>query len=181
MPPHCDSLDGPVVAAARHALYEQDVNLVLPYVSAHDEDEVRIAFERVLPVRELEARAAALAEQWFFETVVRLHRLAEHAPYTGLRPPGLDVGPVVPLAEKAIESGDVEELYRYLTTELRRQLSLRIRHVVRLAANAEESVAAARELVRSALGLQTYAHRVHRTLLGDDPAHGGDPEARPDP
>jgi hypothetical protein len=163
-------LDGPVVAAARHALHEGDVELVLPYVSADDEEDVRVAFERVRPLRGLEAGVTALADQWFFETVVRLHRQAEHAPYTGLRPPGLDVGPVIPLAEKAVESGSVDELYRYLTTELRRQLSLRIRRVGRLAADADLSVAAAREFVHSALGLQQYAHRVYRTLLGDGPS-----------
>ena len=32
MPPHCDSLDGPVVRAAMKALDEGDVDLVLPFV-----------------------------------------------------------------------------------------------------------------------------------------------------
>ena len=44
MPPHCDSLDGPVVAAAREALATGDVDRALPYVPAHDEPEVREAF-----------------------------------------------------------------------------------------------------------------------------------------
>jgi hypothetical protein len=42
-PPHCDSLDGPVVAAARLALAAGDVDLILPYVPADGEDEVREA------------------------------------------------------------------------------------------------------------------------------------------
>jgi hypothetical protein len=172
MPPDCDSLDGPVVAAARHALHEHDVNLVLPYVSAHDEDEVRDAFERVLPLRGLGTEVAALADQWFFETVVRLHREAEHAPYAGLRPAGHDVGPVIPLAEKAVESGDVEQVYRRLAMELRRQLSQRLRRVARLAADADESVAAAREFVHATLGFQTYAHGVYQAMRDDGPAHG---------
>ncbi|CAM5623224.1 hypothetical protein SPURM210S_04864 [Streptomyces purpurascens] len=32
MPPHCDSLDGPVVMAARKALEGRDIDQVLPYV-----------------------------------------------------------------------------------------------------------------------------------------------------
>jgi hypothetical protein len=32
MPPHCDSMDGPVVTAAIQALNAQDVDLILPYV-----------------------------------------------------------------------------------------------------------------------------------------------------
>jgi hypothetical protein len=168
MPPHCDSLDGPVVAAARHALHEQDVDLVLPYVSANDEDEVRSAFERVMPLRVLDADVTELADQWFFETVVRLHRQSEHAPYTGLRPAGGDVGPVLPLAEKAIETGDVEEVYRLLAAELREELGRRLRHARRLAAAADASVEAARQSVRSTLGFQVYAHRLYQAVRGHD-------------
>ena len=40
MPPHCDSLDGPVVTAARQALEADDVDLVLPFVHADGETEV---------------------------------------------------------------------------------------------------------------------------------------------
>jgi hypothetical protein len=172
MPPHCDSLDGPVVAAARHALHEQDVNLALPYVDVGDEDEVRQAFTRVLPLRELGADAAALAEQWFFETVVRLHRKAEHAPYTGLTPAGQDVGPAVPLAEKAVETGDVEAVYGLLASELREQLGWRVRRVGMLAAEAHESVALARAYTRSVLGFQIYAHKVYQAIRADELAHG---------
>lgn len=80
MPPHCDSLDGPVVAAARHALAAGDVDVVLPYVPADGEDEVRAAFGRVLPLHTAGGEAAAVAQRWFFETVVRVHRAGEHAP-----------------------------------------------------------------------------------------------------
>ena len=103
---------------------------------------------------------------------MRLHRAAEHAPYTGLRPAGHDVGPVIPLAEKAVEDGDVEQVYRRLAVELRRQLSQRLRRVRCLAADADESVAAAREFVHSMLGFQTYTHRLYQAMRGDRPAHG---------
>ena len=53
MPPHCDSLDGPVVAAARRALDAGDVDLVLPFVPEQGEAELREAFQSVLRVREL--------------------------------------------------------------------------------------------------------------------------------
>src|SRR5512139_3655871 len=73
MPPHCDSLDGPVVAAARQALETGDVNLVLPFVPADGEEEVRATFERVRPVRDLGPEAKDTADRLFFETVVRIH------------------------------------------------------------------------------------------------------------
>ncbi len=102
MPPHCDSMDGPVVAAARRALEKEDVNLILPYVKDSASADVRAAFEKALRARRSDPAAREVADLCFFETAVRLHRAGEGAPYTGLKPAGLDVGPVIPVAEKAM-------------------------------------------------------------------------------
>ena len=77
MPPHCDSMDGPVVTAARRALDAEDVRLLLPYVAAEGEQEVMAAFDQVLPVRAAGGPAAEIAERWLLETVVRVHRAGE--------------------------------------------------------------------------------------------------------
>ena len=106
MPPHCDSLDGPVVAAARQALEAADVSVVLPFVPEEAEEEVRAVFVTVLPARAQGRQAREVADRLFFETVVRIHRAGEGAAFTGLKPAGLDVGPVIPLAETAIATGD---------------------------------------------------------------------------
>ena len=164
MPPHCDSLDGPVVAAARRAVAAGDVDLVLPYVPAEAEDEVRTAFDRVLPLQAGGGEAAAVAQRWFFETVVRVHRAGEGAAYTGLKPAGLDVGPVIPLAEKATASGDVDPVYRLLANDLHAELARRLHRVGQLAAGKDASVAAARAYVEALLGFQVYAHHVHQAM-----------------
>jgi hypothetical protein len=95
---------------------------------------------------------------------VRLHRAGEHAPYTGLKPAGLDVGPVIPLAEQALQSGDVEELHRLLAADLHAELSHRLERCRKLAADQDASVAAAREYVEAMLGFQLYAHHVYQAL-----------------
>jgi hypothetical protein len=51
VPPHCDSLDGPVVTAARRALETGHADPVLPYVAVDDEAEVRDAFDRAVAAR----------------------------------------------------------------------------------------------------------------------------------
>ena len=89
MPPHCDSMDGPVVAAARHALEKENVNLILPYVKASARADVKLAFDKVLRARKAGPAAHEFAHLYFFETAVRLHRAGEGAPYTGLKPAGL--------------------------------------------------------------------------------------------
>jgi hypothetical protein len=79
---HCDTLDGPVVVDARAALAAGDVTEVLKWVQAGDEPEIRAAFDRTLAVRAAGGAALELADTWFFETLVRVHRAGEGAPYT---------------------------------------------------------------------------------------------------
>ena len=50
IPPHCDSLDGPVVLAAKEALENQNINLILPWVHLEGEEEVKDAFAKTIKV-----------------------------------------------------------------------------------------------------------------------------------
>ena len=160
MPPHCDSLDGPVVSAARDALAAGEVDLVLPYVPEEAEQEVRAVFRRALPVRRLGPEAADLADRLFFETVVRLHRAGEGASYTGLRPAGLPHGPALPLAEQAVATGSPDALADLLAGVLRDELEQRLDHVVALATTRDRSLADARRYVQAVLGFEVYSHHL---------------------
>ena len=171
MPPHCDSIDGPVVGAARRALDAEDVDLVLPFVPESGEQEVRSAFDLVLKARTQGAEARDVAERYLFETVVRVHRAGEGAPFTGLKPAGLDVGPVIPLAEAAIESGSVEDLATYLADAVRHEATHRFEAMAAAKASAGESVAAARAYVEAMLGLQVWAHKLYGSIRAE--AHEG--------
>ena len=173
MPPHCDSLDGPVVAAARQALQQGDVDLVLPYVHAEGERDVRQAFDATLKVRTLGPEARELADRWLFETVVRIHRAGEGAPFTGLKAAGLDVGPVIPAAERALESGSPQPLSDVLCGIVQQQIGERHRYAMRLKEHAGEGVAEARQYVEAMLGLQVWAHGVYRKVLTDPHARTG--------
>lgn len=173
MPPHCDSLDGPVVTAARQALARADVDVILPYVHADGEAEVRDAFDLAVKARALGAEAQEVADRWFFETVVRVHRAGEGAPFTGLKPAGLDVGPVIPAAERALGTGSTDELVGLLCESVRGQVEQRHGHAMTLREHAAESTAAARAYVEAMLGLQVWAHALHRQVMADPHAHVG--------
>lgn len=166
-----DSLDGPVVAAARKALDVGDVELILPYVHADGEVEVREAFDRAVKVRSLGLAAREVADRWYFETAVRVHRADEGAPFTGLKPAGLDVGPVIPAAERALETETAGELVDVLCETIRVQVEHRHKHAMSLKAHASEGVAAARAYVEAMLGLQVWAESVYKQALGDPHAH----------
>jgi hypothetical protein len=171
MPPHCDSMDGPVVTAARQALEADNVDLVLPFVHADGEAEVRAVFDTVMPVRGLSSAAREVADRLFFETVVRIHRAGEGAPYTGLKPAGLSVGPVIPLAERAVETGSPDEVASFLTGVLRDEVERRLKRVHALRATKDRSTDDAREYVEAMLDFEVYSDHAFRSLSGAGHSH----------
>lgn len=174
MPPHCDAIDGPVVKAARKALEQRDVNIALAYVHKDGEEEVRRAFELTLPLHTNGSQAREIADLYFFETVVRIHRAGEGAPYTGLKPAGLDVGPVIPVAEEAIESGKHDDLLGILTDALHGEVTRRFERVKKLGTEAAVGLDENREYVQAMLGLQVWSNRVYHTIKAE--AHAGEEE-----
>jgi hypothetical protein len=126
---HCDSADGPVATAAQKALNTGNVNLALPYAPASAEPELRASFAQSLKVRALSADAKAIADRSFIETTVRLHRAGEGAAYTGVKPAGIDHGPAIPAAERAIETGDLSQVKGLILEEIDHALTERLAHV----------------------------------------------------
>ncbi len=175
IPPHCDTLDGPVVKAAKRALETGNVNLILPWVPKKAEAELKTAFEKTLRVIKLGKEATELADYWLFETAVRLHREGEGAPYTGLKPAGLDWGPVVPKAEKAIEQGNAKEVIALLSCAVEEELQKRFRHVMSKKKYEENDVDAAREYVHAMLEFVLYAHHLYTKRKGGG-EHGNEGE-----
>ena len=161
MPPHCDTMDGPVVKAARQALAAGNVKLILPWAPHDAEAELSEAFRRTMAVRDKGGDALLLADQWFFETAVRLHRTGEGEPYTGVKPAGLDEGPVIPRAEQAIEGNDTAGLIAFLTGAVEEEIGKRFAQVRATRAYDPDDVAAARKYVGAMLDLLTYSNKLH--------------------
>jgi hypothetical protein len=162
-------MDGPVVKAATKALETGNVNLILPWVPKKAEAEFKKAFRRTLRARKQGKEASGLADYWFFETAVRLHREGEGAPYTGLKPAGLDWGPVVPRADKAIEQGNAKEAIEFLLHTVEEELQERFKRAMAKKNYDENDVDAAREYVQAMLGFVLYSHHLYTYIKG-----GGD-------
>lgn len=173
---HCDSLDGPVVKAAQRALETGNVNLVLIWVQKADEPEIREAFERTLAVRPLSPEARELADLYFFETLVRIHRAGEGAPYTGLKPAGRDLGPAIPAADKALESGSTEDVEELLTRAMWDGVQERFRKVRALRLYRPSDVVAGREYVEAYVVFLHYVEAAYQALAGKQ-AESHTPEA----
>jgi hypothetical protein len=167
---HCDGLDGPVVKAARESLETRNPALVLIWVQPGDEDEIRNAFTRTLAVRELSAEARELADRFFFETVVRVHRAGEGAPFTGLKPAGRDLGPAIPAADRALDTGSVEPLVELLTRTVGERLADHFDEVRAAKKFATDDVIAGREYVKRYVAFIHYVERLHEASASA--AHG---------
>lgn len=167
---HCDGMDGPVVTAAQAALASGNVNPLLAWVRAGDEAEVRRAFDRARDVRKAGGAARDLADRYFFEIVVRLHRAGEGEPYSGLQPAGRDLGPAIPAADAALASGSVDALIALLTTPVTDGVGARVARTREAKARAATGdVVAGREYVAAYVELLNYVEKLHALAAGDRP------------
>ena len=107
---HCDSMEGPVVKASQKALETRNLNYVLIWIQAKDEKEIKEMFYKVNKVRLLGNEAKELVDMYFFETVVRLHRMGEGEGYTGLKPVGYKPEKGIELADVAVETNSIDKL-----------------------------------------------------------------------
>ena len=161
MPPHCDTRDGPVARACITALQTGNVNHALIWIRKEDEPELRRVFDRVMKVRSQGKEAREIADDWLFETAVRLHRAGEGAAYTGLKPAGLDEGPVVPLAEKAIESGDGKDAIGFVVKAIDADLRERFERVVEKKHFDPNDVEAGRAFVAAFIDYVVWSHHLY--------------------
>lgn len=174
---HCDGVDGPVVKAAEAALAAGDIGRVLMWVQKADEEEVRRAFEKTVAVRKLGPEARELADRYFFETVVRVHRAGEGAPYTGLKPAGRDLGPAIPAADRALERGSVEPVEKLLTGAVLSGVRERFREAAEANAHAGDGVEAGRRYVRAYVAFIHYVEGLYDAARAKPLGHS--PEAEP--
>lgn len=181
---HCDTMDGPVVLLGKKALAEKNVNLVLPWVLPQDEDTIRHAFDHAQAVRELGPQARSLADMHFLETLVRVHRAGEGAPYAGIKPAGLDLGPAVPAADRALQTGSVEPLVKLLTEAVSAGVRSRFEAARAQQAYEPNDVAVGRSYVQAYVPYVHYVEKIWEVASGtvahsqcgaDHPAagHGG--------
>ena len=168
---HCDTLEGPVVTDAKKALEKGDVNPVLKWVKKEQEGEIREAFKKTLAVRSKGPEAKELADRYFFETLVRIHRAGEGAPYTGLskEPPE----PIIAAVDKALEKGAVDHVVNHVTEEAAKAIRERFSKTIERKKHAEETVAAGREYVEAYVEFTHYVERIfnHATSKAEEHKH----------
>lgn len=171
---HCDSRQGPVVTAAEAALERGDVDLILPYVKADQEEELTQAFDQTMAIRKRSPEVQAVADEWFLETAVRLHRVGEGASYTGIKDEA-EESPALDAAEASLEEGTPDAVTDQLEKELLGTVSERFQGVLdaRAAEQESPSVETSRERVEAELMFEKYVLEIS-SAIADEALHEGE-------
>lgn len=167
---HCDTMDGPVVKAGQKALDTGELDYALIWVQPAAEPELRAAFAKALEVRKLGGAARELADTYFFETLVRLHRAGEGEPYTGIEPKGTDLGLAIPAADAAIDSGSTRAVSKLITDAAAKGLASRFAGVSTARKFRVHDVAAGRRYVAAYVLFVHYVERLYDDARGLAPA-----------
>jgi len=174
---HCDSMDGPVISAARAALESGNAAPVLVWVQPADEAAIKDAFGKAREVRRLGGKAAELADTWFFETLVRVHRAGEGAPYTGLKPAG-SAEEIVKDADASLDNGDIAPLAEKISSDARYGIVGKFAAVMQLKTTAGQSVEKGRAYVAAYVDFIHYVENVKNAVHGG-PHHAGETAGEP--
>lgn len=158
---HCDSLEGPVVEDARLALEKGDPTPVLKWVSEQHEGEIRVAFEQTLAVRAKGDGARDLADRYFFETLVRIHRAGEGEAFAGLKPAS-SVDPGIAAADKALKVGSADELAKHMSAAVSEGIRSRFAVVLERKKHAAASVEAGRAFVEAYVDYIHFVESINR-------------------
>lgn len=166
---HCDSEQGPVAAAARKALETGDVSLISPYVQPEYEKELAAAFKQSRAVRAQGGQSKSLAEQYFVETAIRLHRLGEGAAYIGMTDEATPDSIVT--ADAAMTSGSMAEVNEMLSHAIAEGVEAKYHAVVEAREKAEKlgTVEAHRERVEAELIFEKYVYELYTAATAANP------------
>lgn len=164
---HCDTMNGPVISAAMKALETRDSSWVLIWVKPAHERQISRLFQQTLKARARGGSIAERADKRFFEQVVRIHRTGEGMRYTGIKPAGTPVDPVIAASDAAIDNGTVEPLLSQLIAHVSEGLRTRYAHVAEARAHMRDSIAAGREYVEAYVAYTHYVEGVATAIHGE--------------
>jgi hypothetical protein len=176
---HCDTMDGPVIKDAKLALDGNNINYVLKWIQEADEPELTEAFTLTMKVRKLGPEARTLADRYFFDTLVRIHRNGEGVGFTGIKPAGSPVDELILAADRAVEEGNLKPLAGKVPEEMRHELHLLFDRVMALKSFEVNDVRAGREYVAAYVRFFKFAEGEEHAHAAEHPGAGTGPVASP--
>lgn len=154
---HCDTLDGPTVIDGQKAMINNNINYALKWVEPSSEKELIEAFNLSMKVKDLSPESKQIAEKYFYGELVRIHREAEGAPYTGVKAAGTVTDKKVLAADKSIETGDLTPLKALIEKDKHKELQKRFDKAISLKRFNINDVKAGREYVHAYVSFFKFA------------------------
>lgn len=171
---HCDTMSGPVIQEAQIALEKGDVTPVMKWVKKEYEAELQTAFAKTVVVRAIGPEAKELADRYFLETFVRLHRAGEGAPYNGIK--NEPVEPIVAMADRSLTDGSVDEMIMKISEHMAEAIKEKFHKVMEAKENKDKSVEEGREYVESYVTYMHYIEGIHTAITSNEIHHAGNGE-----
>ena len=159
---HCDTTGGPVISEAKVALEKGDITPILKWVKQENEAELRTAFAKTVAVRTRGPEAKELADRYFLETLVRLHRLGEGAPYTGIKDEPVE--PIVGMADKALNDGSADDMIRKISSHMTAAIGEKFRKALGARKSSDTSVEAGRKYVEAYVTYMHFVEGIHAAI-----------------
>lgn len=166
---HCDTTSGPIIPEAKAALEKGDMTPILKWIKKDNEAEIKAAFTKAVAVRAKGPEAKELADQYFLETLVRLHRAGEGAPYAGIK--DAPVEPIVAMADKALDEGTADEMIKKINSHMGGAIKEKFNKALEAKKNKDKNVEAGREFVEAYVIYMHYVEGIHTAIMSAGAHH----------
>ncbi len=168
---HCDTMNGPVITAAKDALDKGDVKLILIWVQPSDETLIKNIFDKTVVLRKISPEVKEMADLYFFENLVRIHRAGEGFPFTGIKEAG-EVELPIAAADKALETGNIDDIVKMLNSSVEKGVKEKFESMISKKNYDKGNIEAGREFVKSYILYMHYVEGIYNSTENSPEHHG---------
>ena len=165
---HPHSRNGPLMKAAQMALVTGNVNYVLLWVPEESENTLKNLLEKTCCERSARKNMQNRAIDWYFDTVNQFHSANKGALYPYLKPGGRDESLIAVKVERAIESGNFEEIIEIIPDTHAADVRERFHHVMDKSNFDRNNIAAGRAYVSAFIDFLTYVYTIRTCIPGEE-------------
>jgi hypothetical protein len=160
--------NGPIMKAAQMALETGNANYILIWVPEESENALKNILEKTCCDRSVKKNMQNRTIDWYFETVNRLHFTNKGVLHSCLKPGDRDESTIVPMIERAIETGNFEKILGFIPNAHVADVRERFKHVLDKSNYNRNNIAAGREYVSAFIDFLTYVHTIRTCIPGEE-------------
>lgn len=163
---HHNQLNAQVIKAAKMALDSGNVNYILIWVPEESENKLKNLLEKTCCESSTRDNIQNRAVDWYFKTVNRLHYASGWTSCPGMKSESIDENPIVLKVERAIETGNINEIFGVIPDTPTGDVRRRFCDVMNKKNYNVNNIAAGRDYVSSFIDLIVYLHNLPAENFG---------------